>query len=58
MRITHNFVVPQCRTNAREQCTSAFGPKLWDSLPLDLTNLASPWMFKREAQKYFLEKCQ
>ena len=58
MRITRNLVVPPCRTNAREQCIRAFGPKLWDSLPLDLANLASLYMFKRAAQKYFLEKCQ
>src|SRR6202044_2378296 len=47
MRITHHFVVPQYRTIVREQCISAVGPRLWDSLPLHLTNLASPWMFKR-----------
>ena len=50
------FHVPLCRTNIKQFCVRFQGPKLLNSLPLELVNSTSLISFKRKLKAFFFIK--
>jgi hypothetical protein len=50
------FHVPLCRTNIKQFCVRFQGPKLFNSLPLELVNSTSLISFKRKLKGFFFFK--
>ena len=48
------FVMQPFRTNIRGQYVSVIGPKTWETLPVNLRDIKSVFVFKREVVKYFV----
>jgi hypothetical protein len=46
IRIQNKFVIPYARTNMRLFSIKCFGPRIWNSLPVCLTNISNLPMFK------------
>ena len=49
------FEIAQVRTKIRELSVAALGPKIWNSLPIDIiTNCTSLGQFKKSLTNYFV----
>ena len=49
------FSINYCRTNLRRHCTSNVGKRLWNDLPVDLKNISSIYLFKKNMKFSFLQ---
>ena len=54
MRCIHYFLQSPYRTNIREQSVSILGPRIWDSISVDLQNSASLLSFKFGVSNYLV----
>ena len=49
------FSINYSHTNLRRHCTSNVGKRLWNDLPVDLKNIASIYLFKKNMKFIFLQ---
>ena len=49
------FSIDYSRTNLRRHCTSIVGKRLWNDLPVDLKNISSIYLFKKNMKFSFLQ---
>jgi hypothetical protein len=57
-RQKNNLHIPNCRTSTKQNTISFQGPKLWNSLPMDVRSSPSIMIFKRKVRKYLLNEVQ
>ena len=55
-RNANNYRPYFCRTNIKQVTILHLGPKLWNSLPHNLTELTSYSSFKTSLKKYLIER--
>ena len=54
-RQENDLYIPQTRTVVGERQVPVRGPKLWNKLPVEITNTVSITAFKKRLKKYLLE---
>lgn len=54
VRKSKYFFEPSCRTNIRENSISVCGPRLWNSLPVELQSCTSIGLFKTELSQFYI----